>query len=128
MQQTIKSFGFACAGLWHALQTERNLKRFAITYLFILLLGIVCKLSQYEWVALIISCGLFFSIELLNTALERLVDTLDDYQKQLLGNNLHIGLKLTKDVASSAALAGLVTVIAVLCIVFPPHLKTLFSL
>lgn len=128
MKETMKSLGFARAGLWHALQTERNLKRFAVAYLLILLLGIVCGLSPSEWVAVIISCGMFFSIELLNTALERLVDTFDDYQKQLVGSNEHVGLKLTKDVASAAALAGLLTVIVVLCIVFPPHLKVLFGL
>lgn len=128
MKKTMKSFGFARAGLWHALKTERNLKRFAFGYVLILLLGIICRLSAAEWTAVIISCGMFFSVELLNTALERLADTFDDYQKQLVGSHEHVGLKLTKDVASAAALVGLVTVLAVLCIVFPPHLKILLGL
>lgn len=128
MRLFAKSLGYALTGLRHALETERNLKYFLLGYVLILIAGVVAGLDPADWLAVIIASGMFFAIELLNTALERLVDTFDDYQKQMVGNNYHVGLKRTKDVASSAALMGLLTMLVVLALVFPPHLKILFGL
>lgn len=128
MRLFAKSLGHALTGLRHALETERNLKYFLVGYLLILLAGLAAGLDPADWIAVIIASGVFFAIELLNTALERLVDTFDDYRKQMVGNNYHVGLKRTKDVASSAALMGLLTLLAVLAVVFPPHLNILLGL
>jgi diacylglycerol kinase len=85
-------------------------------------------LGGLEWTILLIAGGLFLAVELMNTAMERLVDTLDDYQKQLLGSHFHLGLKMAKDVASGASLVSLTIVIAVILIILLPHLTPIVRL
>lgn len=51
--------------------------------------------------------GFFVVIELLNTAIERLADTFDDYEKKHRGGHYHPGIKMTKDVGAAASLVAL---------------------
>lgn len=121
MKKTVKSLRHALSGLLHAFSTEWNLIRFTVVYIIILAAVSTLTLDRYEWLSLVLSGGLFTAIELMNTAVERLVDTFDDYQKQMLGGNYHLGLKISKDVAAAASLISFLTVIATLFIVTLPH-------
>jgi diacylglycerol kinase len=122
MRRIKKSFGHAIDGLVHAIKMERNLKLFIPVYLIILICGIPVVRLLWEWIALLMAGGLFLSIELLNTSLERLIDVLDD-QKKLLGGTHYHGIKAAKDVAAAASLVSLLMLIAVLVLVFWPYLK-----
>lgn len=122
MEKVTQSFGHALSGLVHALKSERNITLFLLGYIPVLIISFILGISRTDWIALLITGGLFLTIELLNTAMERLVDTLDDYQKQLLGSHFHLGLKMAKDVASAASLVTLLTTVAVIVITLVPHL------
>jgi len=122
MRKVAKSFGHALEGLVHALATERNLPLFLCSYFFVLILGSFLHIHTTDWVLIVGAGGGFLAVELLNTAIERLADTVDDEQKKIMGSHYHPGLKTTKDVASAASLVYLLTAIAIILIVFLPHL------
>ncbi len=109
MKRTVRSFGFALAGLSHAFLHERNLRLFLLAH--ILLCTISVMIFRAIEIPLIIGMtlmGLFFIvIELLNTAIERLADTFDDCEKTHRGGHYHPGIKITKDVAAGASLIAL---------------------
>lgn len=96
---------------------------FIPVYALVLVLGGMVRLITWEWLALILAGGLFLSTELLNTAIERLVDVLDDERKVVGRNHYFKMLKATKDVGAAASLMSLITVIATICIVFAPYVN-----
>lgn len=123
MQRIRKSFGFAVEGLVHAVQVEPNLQLFLPVYGLVLLLGGMVQLIAWEWLAIIITGCMFVSVELLNTAIERLTDVLDD-QKKVVGRNHYFKmLKAAKDTGAAASLISLIAMIAVTCIVFGPYVN-----
>ena len=107
MKKTFKSFGHAMSGLVHAIKTERNLKFFVLGHTTLLALAIVFRVDLLSILASTFIAGLFVTVELLNTAIERLADTIDDCEKQRNAGHYHHGIKLTKDVSSAAALVML---------------------
>ncbi len=117
----LKSFLHALHGLLHAYARERNLQIFTVVYVLMLVLGGYVRLLTWEWLALILAGGLFLTVELLNTAIERLTDVLDHERKLLGRTEYHEGMKWTKDVAASASLMSLLIVIVVIVIVFWPY-------
>jgi len=123
MRRMRKSFGFALEGLTHAVKMERNLQLFLPVYGLLLVLGGMVRLITWEWLALILAGGMFLSVELLNTAIERLTDVLDD-EKKITGRTHYFKmLKAAKDVGAAASLISLIAVIAIVCIVFGPYVN-----
>lgn len=116
-----KSLGHALAGLRHAVSLERNLQLFLLGFGLLLLLGAIVGLLTWEWLALILAGGLFLATELLNTALERISDVLDDERKLLGRREFHQGVRDTKDVAASASLVSLIIVGIVTILIFAPY-------
>lgn len=123
MKRIRRSFGFASEGLMHAMKIERSLQLFIPVYILVLILGGLVHLLTWEWLALILAGGLFLATELLNTALERLADVLDEERKLAGRKTFHAKMKATKDVAAAASLVSLVAVIAVVLVVFQPYVK-----
>lgn len=123
MRRIRKSFGFAVEGLMHGIQMEPNIRLFLPVYFLVLILGWMVQLIAWEWLALIVTGCLFLSIELLNTAIERLTDVLDD-QKKVVGRNHYFKmLKAAKDTGAAASLVSLIGMICVTCIVFGPYVN-----
>lgn len=123
MKRMHKSFGHALDGFVHALKHERNLQLFLPVYALVLILGYVVGLLDWEWLALYLAGAGFMAVELLNTALERLTDVLDDQKKVMGGTRYHASMKATKDVAAAASLISLLALIAVVGRVFWPYVE-----
>lgn len=123
MKRIGKSFGYSIEGLVHAIGMEKNLQIFIPVYIIVLLIGIPARLLTWEWLSLIMSGTTFLSIELLNTALERLTDVLDDQKKITGRNHYHAMLKAAKDVGAAASLISLIGVVAVVAVVFWPYIR-----
>ena len=116
-----KSFGHAWDGLVHALKREKNLQLFVPVYALVLALGAVVRLLTWEWLALIVAGCVFLAVELVNTAIERLTDVLDDQKKVVGSTKYHASLKATKDVSAAASLVCLTALIVVIVAVFLPY-------
>lgn len=128
MKKTARSLGFAVSGLIHAIRHERNLKLFLLAHIVILALGLWLQLTIIEWIVVLVFAAMFMIVELLNTSLERLADTVDDMEKDRKGGHYHPGIKMTKDVAASASLIALATDAGVLILIFLPRLLMLLPM
>ncbi|GLB58244.1 diacylglycerol kinase family protein [Cytobacillus sp. NCCP-133] len=100
----LKSFAFAFAGIKSALMKERNLQIHVVISIAVILLGGVLSISRIEWIMILFAIGGMLSLELMNTAIERVVD--------LATEDYHPLAKQAKDIA-----AGAVLVYAALCII-----------
>lgn len=88
--------GIAFSGLKEAFQKERNLQiQFAVAILTILLF-IMLKVSFFEYLIMLVFIGGVISFELMNTAIERVVD--------LVTTEHHPLAKSAKDIAAGGVL------------------------
>lgn len=99
---------------------------FVLGHALLLLFGIVLRVDLLSLLVSTLVAGIFVSIELLNTAIERLADTVDDCEKTRLGGHFHVGIKQAKDVASAAALIMLAVYAACIVLIALPYVLYLF--
>ena len=76
--------------------------------------GLFFGIDRYEWFFVLILIGLIVGIELLNTAIEAVVD--------LITEKRHPLAKVAKDTASAAVLILSVTAFIGGCVIFLPHI------
>ena len=109
-KRLINSFKYAIQGLVYAFKKEQNMLIHVIICITVIALGILLKISYFEWLICFILFGLVMSTELINSAIEALVD--------LVSPNKHPLAKIAKDTASAAvfifALVALVSGIFIL--------------
>ena len=69
-----KSFGYAFEGIFTCIRKERNMKIHCIMTVLVVIAGIIPKLSPVEWCICLGLFGLVMALELVNTAVESVVD------------------------------------------------------
>lgn len=120
--RVLLSAGHAYDGLKVALQGERNLQIFLVVYVSLLLAALPLYLRPWEWFGLLLGGGFFLSVELLNTALERLADSIDDHCKKEHGSNCFTALRSAKDIAAAASLICLIVLVLIVLVIFLPRI------
>jgi undecaprenol kinase len=88
--------GFAVAGILHALRAENSFRVHVLAACAVLIALIVLRPQPLWWGIIIVTVTLVLGAELINTALEQLVDHLHPEQ--------HPRIKLVKDCAAGAVL------------------------
>ena len=73
-KRLINSFKYAIQGLVYAFKKEQNMLIHVIICITVIALGILLKISYFEWLICFILFGLVMSTELINSAIEALVD------------------------------------------------------
>lgn len=110
----ILTFKHAFDGILSAIHLEPNIKIHLAVTIAVIIAGMLFRISQVEWLLIIISIGLVFALELTNTAIETVVNSFT--------KDSHPGAKLAKDIAAGAVLIAAVTSVIVGLIIFLPHL------
>jgi len=115
------SFRHAFSGIAYALRTQPNTWIHVAATVAVLLLAILLRLPAVHVAILILTIGVVWTAELVNTSIEALVD--------LASPNHHPLAKISKDPAAAAVLAAAVAAVLVgLLILGPPLLKLLEDL
>ena len=91
-----KSFGCALKGIAVTIRGERNIKVQLAVAVVALALGAVLLRDPLEWVVVILCCGCVIGAELINTAIEHVVDLVSPEWNELAGK--------AKDAAAGAVL------------------------
>jgi len=113
------SFSYAWQGVSYAFRSQRNFRIHVVIGLVALGLGIWLQLSAVELSIISLTCGAVLAIELINTALESVVDL-------TVQQTYHELAKIAKDCAAAAVLiSALVSVLVAACLILPPLLITL---
>lgn len=68
------SFGFAAQGLGTAIRTERNMRIHLLAVVVITTISAFLSLTPVEWTVLVLTMGMVVAAELMNTAIEAVVD------------------------------------------------------
>ncbi len=108
------SFKYAFEGIASSLKTEQNLKIHFAIMIVVIIAGIICRISVFEWIICVILFGLVIAFELINTAIETTVD--------LAMPDKHPKAKLAKDISAGAVLILAITAIIVGLIIFIPKI------
>ena len=90
----VKSFGFAIQGFRTTWQLERNIKVMVLIGIVAVVLGFVLEISLESWAIIVLTIGAVIAGELLNTAIETVVDLVSPEYHPLAGK--------AKDVAAAA--------------------------
>lgn len=110
-----ESFRAAWQGLREAWGTQPNLRLQAAIGTGVAALGVWCRLSIREWLWVVLAIGLVLVAELLNTAIERLVDLAADLSPHPLARQ-------AKDLAAGAVLLASLVAMSIGGLIFGPHL------
>lgn len=107
-----KSFGYAFEGIATGISKERNMKIHCMAAVAVVVAGIVLKISVMEWCMCFVLFGLIMALELVNTAVEAVVDLVTEERKPLA--------KVAKDTAAGAVLIAAIMAAIVGGIIFIP--------
>ncbi|CCH67062.1 Diacylglycerol kinase [Richelia intracellularis HH01] len=115
------SFQYAWSGIVYAFMTQRNFRIHVCIFALAISLSLVLHLPPVEISVIGITSGLVLTLELLNTALESLVDL-------IVKHNYHQLAKIAKDCAAGAVLvSAMVAVLVAGMLILPPLLRVIFE-
>lgn len=114
IKRLFKSFKYALEGINYAFKYEQNIIVHTLVMAIVILLGIVLKISIFEWLICLILFGLVIATEMINTSIEATVDLACDKKHPLA--------KIAKDTASGAVLIFALTSIVAGIIIFLPKI------
>ena len=118
MRGLLASFKYAIAGIWRAFKQERNLKIHALAIVVVVVLGLCLHIDRFEWLALLLTIALVVGLELLNTAVEALVDLVTEEYRHFAA--------IAKNVAAGAVLFCAFVAVIIGLVIFIPHLNGVF--
>ena len=111
-----KSFGYAFAGIFAV--DRKNMKIHCVAMVCVVIAGFVFHITPVEWCICLTLFGLVMALEMVNTAVEAVVDLVTKERKPLA--------KLAKDAAAGAVLiAAIMAAIAGMIIFIPKLLESL---
>ena len=124
MKALLKSFGYAFAGIFSTIRTERNMRIHLTVMLYMfgyLFLYDFFTVSRTQLALLFLSCALVLAGELINTAVESIVDLVEQKKNTFC--------KIAKDAAAGAVLVNALFAVAVgIAVLYqPPAFRALFN-
>lgn len=114
----INSFKYPIKGLRYAYRNEQNLAVDVGVALIVIIAGFLFRINVTEWAILILTVGLVISCELVNTAIEAVVD--------LVTEEYHPLAKVAKDTAAAAVFVFAIISVVIGLIIFLPKVIALF--
>lgn len=109
-----KSFVYAWKGISYSILTQHNFLIHIGFTITAILLGFLLKISEIEWIVIIIVIGMVMSLEILNTAIEELVNLVSPERNKTAG--------IVKDLAAGAVLISAIAAFIVGAIIFLPKI------
>lgn len=117
----VSSLEFALTGVFTAFKEERNMRKHLLSAILVLIAGLIFRVSLLEWMALVLCVCLVMVLEIINSAIENVVDLASDYHFSMLAKN-------AKDMAAGAVLVMSAGAAIVGCLIFLPKIwQMIFS-
>ena len=96
-RDVISSLEFALTGIFTAFKEEKNMRSHVLSALAAIIAGLIFRISETEWLFLLLSIFLVIAFEIMNSAVENVVDLASDYHFSMRAKN-------AKDMAAGAVL------------------------
>ncbi|KAF0200206.1 MAG: diacylglycerol [Bacteroidetes bacterium] len=113
------AFKSAGNGILIALKEERNLRFHFLAVAAVSFLGAFLRITDFEWLIILLLFALVISMELINSAIERLCDYVQPEMNSQIGK--------IKDISAGAVLWGSIIAFIAALILFVPKLDFLLS-
>lgn len=117
-KKLFKSFGYAFKGLIELLKTEQNAKIHLTATLLVFVLAIALRVNHLEAAILFIAVIMVFALEIINTAIEKILD--------FLHPDNHWVIAKVKDALAGAVLIAATIAVVVGALIFYPYFRDLF--
>jgi diacylglycerol kinase len=113
-QSLLKSFANAFAGMAYFFTNDRNGKIHLTITVTVIAASVALQVSAIEWMIVLLCIALVISLEMLNSALEKLCD--------LVEPNYHSTIKVIKDVSAAAVVLSAIISVVIGIIIFLPKI------
>jgi diacylglycerol kinase len=111
------SLRYAVEGILYCIKTQRNMRVHLVIAIIVLMSAILLRIVRAEFIMVLMSISMVFICEIINTAVEKAVDTATlEY---------HPIAKIAKDVAAGAVLVAALSSITVGLLVFGKYLRAI---
>ena len=114
-----QSFGYAFQGIFTCVRKERNMKIHCVAAVFVVIAGVILKISAIEWCICLALFGLVMALEHVNTAVEAVED--------MVTEEYHPLAKVAKDTAAGAVLIAAIMAAIAGCIIFLPKIAQILQ-
>lgn len=119
-KKLIKSFTYAWEGIKFAFKNDQNLRVHLIIAVIVIILSLIFDVSHFEMGILGIMILLVISAEMVNTAIEQMVDLITKEHRE--------EAKIAKDVSAGMVLLTAIGSIIVGLLIFIPHILKFLKL
>ena len=116
----LESLKHAVTGLAVVFKEERNFRIQLVSTIVVIVVGLVLNIDRGEWLVVVLLCILVLILEMVNTAIEAIVD-------MTVGNQFHEFAQKAKDVAAGAVVISALAAIINGVIIFLPAILRLFG-
>ena len=115
-----KSFGYSLDGLKYAYKYEQSMLIHVIATIAVIIANLLFRVTGMEWLITLLAIGMVLAAELINTAIEAVVD--------MVTEEIHPLAKVAKDCGSAATFVLSVMAAAIGFVVYIPHILELLGL
>lgn len=115
IKRRILSFRYAFNGLWYIIRTQTNMQIHIFVALIVVAFGVYFKITKTEWLFLVLTISIVFIAEIVNTAIEEIVNFISPEYNKKAG--------LIKDIGAAFVLLSAIFAVVVGIIIFLPYLK-----
>ena len=113
-----KSIKYSLQGLSYIIEREQNFRIQLIISVVTLFFSFYFRISRYEWIVIILMITAVLILEIVNSALEQLVD--------IMKPRLHGHVRLVKDMLAGAVFVTALCSIIIGLMIFYPHIVEIF--
>jgi hypothetical protein len=110
----LRSFKYALKGIALALNGQLNIKVHLLAVVVVIVAGTYCDINTAEWCIITLCFGLVLMSELMNTALETIVDIISPDFHPLAGR--------AKDIAAGAVLIAAISTAVIAIFIFKKYI------
>lgn len=120
-KKLLNSFIYAISGIRQAIKTQRNFRIHLIMALYVSYFAIITKISYTNICILLICFMTILSLELINTAIEKLCNKID--------TSYNLIIKSAKDTAAAAVLIASIfcSIIGIILFLFSGNVSNIFN-
>lgn len=116
-KKLVFSFHYALQGIWYAFRWNQNLRIHFVAAILVIIASIYFQVNPFEMGILGIMILLVICAEMVNTAIEQMVDLITlEHRKEA---------KIAKDVAAGMVLLTAIGSVIVAILIFTPHIMKL---
>lgn len=112
-----QAFYYAFRGLQNFFFRERNGKIQLVIGCITVITAFLLRISSFEWLVILLCIGLVLSLEMINSAIEKLCD--------LIQQDFHPVIKIVKDVSAASVLWSSIISAVIGCIILIPKIIAL---